>query len=285
MAADADTPNGQLSNTAPAATSPAAPDDTDDGTQPSPEESQPTTPAEPEPADGTADEAEAPQAAADDEAEDHQAADDDEAEDYQAAADDEAEDHQAADDDEAEDYQAAADDELDQGSEDAAPVKRSMSHVRLATMVGVVMAVALAATGGWLGFRAHQSHQAQAQRQLFLQVGRQAALNLTTIDWQHADADVQRLLDSATGQFYDQFSRRKQPFIEVLKKAQSKSVGTITDAGLESDSGDKAQVLVAVSIKTTNLGVADQPPREWRMRISVEKSGGEVKVSNVAFVQ
>jgi Mce-associated membrane protein len=240
MAADADTPNGQLNNTARPATSPAAPDNTDDGSPASPEESQATTSAEPEAADGKADEAE--------------------------------------------DHQAAADDELDQGSEDAAPVKRSMSHVRLATMVGVVVAVALAATVGWLGFRAYQSHQAQAQRQLFLQVGRQAALNLTTIDWQHADADVQRLLDSATGQFYDQFSQRKQPFIEVLKKAQSKSVGTITDAGLESDSSDRAQVLVAVSIKTTNLGVADQPPREWRMRISVEKSGDGVKVSNVSFV-
>ena len=186
--------------------------------------------------------------------------------------------------DEAEDYEAAVDDEVDNGSEDAAPAEQPTSHVRLATMVGLAVVVALAATVGWLGFRAYQSHQAQEQRQLFLQVGRQCALNLTTIDWQHADADVQRVLDSATGQFYDQFSKRKQPFIEVLKKAQSKSVGTITEAGLESDSGDKAQVLVAASIKTSNLGADDQPPREWRMRISVEKSGDEVKISNVAFV-
>jgi Mce-associated membrane protein len=186
--------------------------------------------------------------------------------------------------DEAEDYDAAVDDEDEDASEDAAPVEVLRSHVRLATMVGVAVVVALVVTVGWLGFRAYQSHQAQEQRQLFLQVGRQCALNLTTIDWQHADADVQRVLDSATGQFYDQFSKRKQPFIEVLKKAQSKSVGTITEAGLESDSGDKAQVLVAASIKTSNLGADDQPPREWRMRISVEKSGDEVKISNVAFV-
>ena len=186
--------------------------------------------------------------------------------------------------DEAEDYDAAVDDEVDNGSEDAPPVEVLRSHVRLATTVGLAIVLALAATVGWLGFRAYQSHQAQEQRQLFIQVGRQCALNLTTIDWQHADADVQRVLDSATGQFYDQFSKRKQPFIEVLKKAQSKSVGTITEAGLESDSGDKAQVLVAASIKTSNLGADDQPPREWRMRISVEKSGDEVKISNVAFV-
>jgi Mce-associated membrane protein len=186
--------------------------------------------------------------------------------------------------DEAEDYDAAVDDEGDDGSQDVAPAEGPASHVRLATMVGLAVVLALVATVGWLGFRAYQSHQAQEQRQLFLQVGRQCALNLTTIDWQHADADVQRVLDSATGQFYDQFSKRKQPFIEVLKKAQSKSVGTITEAGLESESDDKAQVLVAASIKTSNLGADDQPPREWRMRISVEKSGDEVKISNVAFV-
>lgn len=184
----------------------------------------------------------------------------------------------------AEDYDAAVNDDVAGSPDDAAPVKR-MSHVRLATMVGLVVVVALAATVGWLGFRAYQSHQAQTQRQLFLQVGRQCALNLTTIDWQHADADVQRLLDSATGKFYEQFSQRKQPFIDVVEKAQSKSVGTITEAALESDSSDKAQVLVAVSIKTSNLGAEDQPPREWRMRISLEKAGDEVKVSNVSFVQ
>ncbi|WP_330981746.1 mammalian cell entry protein [Mycobacterium triplex] len=189
--------------------------------------------------------------------------------------------------DEAEDYDAAVEDDAsddDAGADDAAPAKRRMPPLRLAAIAGAAIIVALAATVGWLGFRSYQSHQAEAQRQMFLQIGRQCALNLTTIDWQHADGDVQRVLDSATGQFYDQFSKRKQPFIDVLKKAQSKSVGTITEAGVESESGDKAQILVAVSIKTTNLGVEDPAPRQWRMRITVEKSGSETKISNVAFV-
>lgn len=241
MAADADAPDGELSETAATATSPAAPDHTDEGSPASPDENEPTSAAEPEGAESDADEAE--------------------------------------------DYEAAVDDNVDNASDDAATLTWSTSHVRLAAIVGLIVVVALAAGVGWLGFRAYQSHQAQAQRQLFIQVGRQGALNLTTIDWQHADADVQRLLDSATGDFLAQFSHRKQPFIDVVTKAQSKSVGTITEAGLESDSGDKAQALVAVSIKTSDLGAADQPPREWRVRISMEKSGSEVKISNVAFVQ
>jgi Mce-associated membrane protein len=186
--------------------------------------------------------------------------------------------------DELDDRDAAADDEVDDASKDAARVKKRMSPVRLAAVWGVVAMVSLSGVGGWFGFRMYQSHQTQQQRELLIQVARQGALNLTTIDWQHADADIQRILDSATGTFYDDFSNRSKPFIDVVKKAQSKSVGTIIEAGLESQSGSEAQVLVGVSVKTSNLGAAEQDLRHWRMRITVQKLGNDAKVSNVAFV-
>ena len=181
-----------------------------------------------------------------------------------------------------------AEDSADEGEETAdvvaTPAKPRMSHVKLATIVGLVAVVVLAGLTGWLGFRAYKSHQADEQRKLFLEVGRQGALNLTTIDWQEADADVQRILDAATGTFYDDFQKRAQPFVEVVKQAQSKSVGTIGEAGLESESNDGAQVLVAVMVKTSNAGAPDQQPRAWRMRIFVQKVGDDAKVSNVVFV-
>jgi Mce-associated membrane protein len=185
----------------------------------------------------------------------------------------------------AEDYDGAVDADVGDNPEDVATEKKPISPVRLATALGVVVVVALTALAGWLGFRDYQAHQAQQQRALLVQVGRQGALNLTTIDWQHADTDIQRILDSATGNFYDDFSKRSKPFIDVVKKAQSKSAGTIVEAGLESQSGDEAQVLVAVTVKSSNAGAAEEEPRHWRMRISVKKVGGDAKVSNVEFVQ
>jgi Mce-associated membrane protein len=110
-----------------------------------------------------------------------------------------------------------------------------------------VVVAALSALVGWLGFRAYQSHQAKERTDLFLQVGRQVAVNLTTIDYTQADADVGRILDSATGTFYDDFSKRSQPLLDVLKQTQSKSVGTVTAAGMESETDNDAQVLVAAS--------------------------------------
>ena len=190
--------------------------------------------------------------------------------------------------------ESAADESVEDSDEDAEAwrgggrekpsAKRRMSHVRLATILGLVAVVALAGLCGWLGYRAYEARKAADERNLFLQVGRQAALNLTTIDFEHADEDVQRVLDSSTGTFYDDFQARAQPFKEVVKQAQSKSVGTVAEAGVESETEDGAEVLVAVTVKTSNAGAAEQEPRAWRMRITVQKVGDEAKVANVRFV-
>jgi len=109
-------------------------------------------------------------------------------------------------------------------------------------------------------------------------------VNLTTIDYTHADADIARILDSSTGQFREDFSKRAPAFVDVVKQAKSKTQGTITDAGLESVSGDSARVLVAVAVNTSNAGTVEPSVRHWRMRIDVQKVGDTLKVSNVGFV-
>ncbi len=175
--------------------------------------------------------------------------------------------------------------ESDVAETDSVPRTRAKrARPRFAILFGLVATVALTLLLCWLGFRVHQSQQAQAQRSQLLQVARQGALNLTTIDWRHADADVRRILDGSTGEFYNDFSKRSQPFIEVLQQAKATTVGTITEAGLQAQTADAAQALVAVSVQTSNAGESDPVPRVWRMRITVQQVGDQVKVSNVGFV-
>ena len=100
-------------------------------------------------------------------------------------------DAEAQDESVAEDASAEPAPEADGGA--VGPRSRwRMSPPRLALLLGLTMAVALAAVIGFLGVQAHRAQQAADLRALYLQVGRQGAVNLTTIDWHHADADVQR---------------------------------------------------------------------------------------------
>jgi Mce-associated membrane protein len=184
------------------------------------------------------------------------------------------------------------DDNIDDGEsgETDRPARRRLrvtrprlSRVGWALVASAVVVATLTGLSGWLGYRAYGKHQAEVHRDLFIQTARQAAVNLTTISYTEIDADVQRVLDSATGAFREDFEKRSAPFVEVVKAAQSQSEGTITEAGLESMRPDSAQVLVAVAVKS-KTAAGEQSPREWRMRIGVQAVGDGAKVSNVVFV-
>jgi Mce-associated membrane protein len=160
------------------------------------------------------------------------------------------------------------------------PQRHSLRPLLIAVLLIVA---ALSGLVGWLGFRAHESHQGAQQREMFLQAACQGALNLTTISYTEVDANIQRVLDSSTGGVYD-FKKRSQPFVEVVKQPQSKSAGTITEAGLESVQGDSAQAVVAVTVTTCNATAAEQQPRVWRMRINVQKVRRHGRGSQRRFV-
>jgi Mce-associated membrane protein len=171
------------------------------------------------------------------------------------------------------------------GDSDVKPVvQQSVQTRRLALVLGVVVLIAAGSLFAWLGYRAYQTRQHQHQRDLFLQVGRQAALNLTTISAAEAEADVARVLDTTTGKFHDDWAQRAPAFVDVVKKAQSKTEGSVTSAALESEASDRARVLVTVSVKTSSAGAPEERPRAWRMRVDVQKVGDGAKVANVEFV-
>lgn len=174
----------------------------------------------------------------------------------------------------------------DTSDQDARPgaKQRQPRNVRGALAAAAALLVLIGAMTGWLGWHTFRDTQTQRLHDLFLQTGRQGAVNLTTMNFEHVDADIQRVLDISAGAFYEDFQKRAPAFGDVVKKTQSMTEGTITEAGIESISGDSARVLVAVAVKTSNLAAPQQRPRLWRMRIDVKRIGDTVKVTNVGFV-
>jgi Mce-associated membrane protein len=159
------------------------------------------------------------------------------------------------------------------------------SAQRRALIAGLIGVLVSAGLVGWLGVRAAQAHDADVQRDAFVSAARRTAVDLTTIDYQHARTDVQRVLDSATGDFYRSFSDRSQLLIDAVTDERSQSVSAVTEAGVETQSHDAAQVLVALSVASTHLGGLEMRPHELRMRLTVQQVADGAKVSGVEYVR
>lgn len=187
----------------------------------------------------------------------------------------------SSDDEEADEEALAA---ADKQGPKAAGGSKVAGITTSALVLVLVVVIALAGLAGWLGYRVRQSLQASQQRAVFLETARQVAANLTTISYTEVEADIKRIVDASIGRFHDDFQQRTAAFIDVVKQAKAKSIGTVTAAGVESISTDQARVLVAVTVKTSNAGAEEQQPRAWRMQIDVRKDRDGAKVSDVQFV-
>lgn len=172
---------------------------------------------------------------------------------------------------------------LDPVTED--PHSRAAGVPARRTAVAVVaVLVALACANVWLGYRDHRIRTTERVHAQMVEAAKQGAVSLTTIDHERAEEDVQRILDASTGSFRDDFAQRASGFADAARTAQSKSVGTVAEAGLESVDGDAGRVLVALTVMTSNRGVPERQPRAWRMRVTVTGADDAYKVSGVEFI-
>jgi Mce-associated membrane protein len=164
---------------------------------------------------------------------------------------------------------------------DEASVRPPVSPLR--RLLAAVLALLTVVTG-WAWWSDAQARREEMARAQMVAAGREGALALTTIDHNQADSDVQRILDSSTGAFRDDFAQRAESLKAAARTAQSTSVGTIREAGLESVDGDTARVLVALTVMTSNRGAPEREPKSWRTRVTVVKTDDGFKVAGVEFV-
>ncbi|MDJ0441100.1 hypothetical protein QNA26_29605 [Rhodococcus qingshengii] len=147
------------------------------------------------------------------------------------------------------------------------------------------MVTALCASNVYLAVAHRDAEAAKAQRLAYVQAARQGVVNILSVNFNTADSDVQRILDGATGAWRDEFSPQAAPFIDVVKQAQVVTTADITEAGLERiGDDDTAQVLIAATSKVTNAAGANEDPRSFRVRVSLSRDSGQLKVSKMEYV-
>jgi Mce-associated membrane protein len=154
----------------------------------------------------------------------------------------------------------------------------------LLTAATIVVICALLGASGWMAWQHHKVMQERQQSAAFVGAARQGIINLTSLDFKRSKEDVQRIVDSATGEFRDQFQKTADDFASVVKDTKAVAEGSVAVAAVESTGQDSAVVLVLANERVTNVAGAKDEPRTFRFRVSVVRDGDQWKLSKVEFV-
>ncbi|MGA7131933.1 MAG: hypothetical protein WBZ15_06260, partial [Mycobacterium sp.] len=155
----------------------------------------------------------------------------------------------------------------------------------VALTAGAVAAIcALLGASGWMAWQHYNVVQERQRAAAYIATARQGVINLTSLDFNKAKESVQRVLDSATGEFRDDFQRRAEDFKSVVKDSKAVTEGSVAATAVESMNNESAVVLVLANERITNIAGAKDQPRTFRFRVSVVHDGDQLKVSKVEFV-
>jgi Mce-associated membrane protein len=158
-------------------------------------------------------------------------------------------------------------------------------NVALALIIAAVVAIcALLGVSGWMVWHHQNVLQERQRAAAYVAAARQGVINLTSLDFNKAKEGVQRVLDSATGEFRDEFQKRAEDFASVVKDSKAVTEGSVAATAVESMNKDSAVVLVLGNERVTNIAGAKDQPRTFRFRVSVVHEGDQLKVSKVEFV-
>lgn len=163
---------------------------------------------------------------------------------------------------------------------------------------GLLRTIAVAATtlltAGLLGATGYMvwQHQKAAETRRsaaeFTAAARQDVINLMSMDYTRAQESVQRVLDNSTGKFRANFDETADEFARALRDEKIITTATINDAAVEPGSMTEKSAVVMVSATSQREGKQapkdQQRPQVWRVVLTLEREGDQIKMSGVEFV-
>jgi Mce-associated membrane protein len=164
-------------------------------------------------------------------------------------------------------------------SEPAATPRR-WRRLLLPGLAGILVAALVAACGvfAWLD---RSYSEKQALRQRFVDTAEQAVVNMTTLHGDTAGSDIQRLYDLSSGTLRDQVGQERRQAVQVAQSNKLDADGRVAAAGIETETGDDATVLVAAVITVKNVDLAQPQQRVVRFRVGVHEADGSITATKM----
>lgn len=183
------------------------------------------------------------------------------------------------------------DDELAEATDDEpaevppAKKRRLPGRAALAAILVLVAVAGLLGATGWMLWE-HRKADAERHRSAeYAAAARQGVVNLMSMDYAHAQESVQRVIDDSMGRMKTNFEDTSKDLIKALQDSKMVTKVTVNDAAVESMDEETATVLIAATShrEGPNAPKEDQQPRVWRVVVTVQRDGGQIKMSDVEF--
>lgn len=157
-------------------------------------------------------------------------------------------------------------------------VKRVRVGFNQAILAVILASLSVSAVLGWHLFAAHHANVAA---ELAQQTAIGYAQTLTSIDSNNVDANFNQVLDGATGEFKDMYTRSSVQLRQLLIDNKATAHGVVVDSAIQSKSKSRVVVLLMIDQTVTNAARPDPRVDRSRMKITMEKTGGRWLASKV----
>lgn len=154
------------------------------------------------------------------------------------------------------------------------------------TIVTTVAVAGLAMLTGLMVWQHVKAADHRDRAAEYAAAARQSVVNLMSIDYSTAKDSVQRVLDGSTGKFHDNFAGTADDFVKALQDEKIVTKAEVSDTAVESMTADSAVVLVSATSRREGPAAPkdQQQPRVWRVVLTLQRDGGQIKMSGVDFV-
>ena len=152
-------------------------------------------------------------------------------------------------------------------------------------VVALVVAASLVGLGVFLPRLSAASARGDERAQI-LHAARQEAIDFTTLDYRHLDADLGRVLAGSTGSFGKEYRAGAAQLRAMFNRYHTTATGQVLEAGLVSSDPDSARVLVVADQTVHSAQSTTDAPdqRHYRMQLDLVLRDGRWLVSDLQFV-
>lgn len=161
--------------------------------------------------------------------------------------------------------------------------KRGTRPWRRYARIALVVAVYGGAVGlaGGLGWKLWDEHEVSRAGQAAQRTAVNYAQVLTSSDSNQVDQNFSAVLDGATGEFKDTYTKASAQLRQLLIDNKAAAHGTVVDSAIQSQSKNKVVVLLMVDQTVSNAVRPDGRVDRSRMKVTMENIGGRWLASKV----